>query len=84
MNMCQDEIRIWNPKLESRDQSAGQPVLRVTHVHIVSGRFARGLVVQGYLAREKQRPLGPYSRTMAGALWWPSVGGLFLMIEVPL
>ena len=29
-------------------------------------------------------PLGPYSRTMHGALWWPRGGGLFLMSEVPL
>jgi len=29
-------------------------------------------------------PLGPYSRTMPGALWKPEGGGLFLMSEVPL
>ena len=29
-------------------------------------------------------PLGPYSRNMSRALWWPSGGGLFLMSEVPL
>ena len=29
-------------------------------------------------------PLGPCSRIMPRALWWPYGGGLFLMIEVPL
>ena len=30
-------------------------------------------------------PLGPYSKAMSRALWWPSRGGgLFLMSEVPL
>ena len=29
-------------------------------------------------------PLGPYSRTMHMALWWPLEGGLVLMSEVPL
>ena len=28
-------------------------------------------------------PLGPYSRTMPGALWWSLEGGLFLVSEVP-
>ena len=46
--------------------------------------------LQGYLAHEKEQyrgtsmirssaPLGPYSRTTPRALWWPWVGGLFLM-----
>ena len=29
-------------------------------------------------------PLGPYSRTMPRALWWPKGEWLFLMSEVPL
>ena len=29
-------------------------------------------------------PLGPYSRIMPRALWWPSGGGRFIMSEVPL
>ena len=29
-------------------------------------------------------PLGPYSRVMPRALWWPYEGGQFLMSEVPL
>jgi len=29
-------------------------------------------------------PLGPYSRNLHRALWWPSGGVLFLMSEVPL
>ena len=41
-------------------------------------------ILQGYLAHKKLRPLGPYSRTMPGALWWPLGGGMLLMIEVPL
>jgi len=28
--------------------------------------------------------LGPYSRTMCRAIWWPEGGGLFLMSEVTL
>ena len=28
--------------------------------------------------------LGPYSRTVPRALWWPWGGGVFLMSEVPL
>ena len=28
--------------------------------------------------------VGPYSRTMSRALWWPKGGGVFLMSEVPL
>ena len=28
--------------------------------------------------------LGPYSRTVFRALWWPQGGGVFLMSEVPL
>ena len=28
--------------------------------------------------------LGPYSRTVSRALWWPQGRGLFLLSEVPL
>ena len=28
--------------------------------------------------------LGPYSRSMSRAIWWPWGGGVFLMSEVPL
>jgi len=34
--------------------------------------------------RGNRPPLGPYSRTKPRALWWSSVGELFLMSEVPL
>ena len=37
--------------------------------------------VQGHLANTPL--LGPYSRTMPRAQWWPW-GGLFLMSEIPL
>jgi len=41
-------------------------------------------ILQGYLAHKKLPPLGPYSRTMPRALWWPRGGGQFLMSGVPL
>ena len=34
------------------------------------GHAAQQLAVQAYLARKKLPPLGPYSKTMSGALWW--------------
>ena len=40
--------------------------------------------VQGYLAYKKQPPLGPYSRTMSRARWWPYGGGLFITSEATL
>ena len=41
--------------------------------------------LQGHLAHKKPPPLGPYSRTMPWALWWPwGKGGCFFMGEVPL
>ena len=46
-------------------------------------RDARGLYRGTSLIR-KRAPLGPYSRTMPRALWWPYGGLLFLMSEVPL
>ena len=39
--------------------------------------------LQGHLAPKKQPPLGPYSRTMPRALWWPHGGGLFIMSRYP-
>ena len=41
-------------------------------------------LLQGYLAHQKPRPLGPYSRTMPRALWYSYGGGRFLMSEVNL
>jgi hypothetical protein len=43
-----------------------------------------GRGVQGYLAHKNRAPLGPYSRIMPRALWWPNVGGLFFVSEVTL
>ena len=39
---------------------------------------------RGTLLTRNRAPLGPFSRIMPGALWWPYGGGLFLMSEVPL
>ena len=45
--------------------------------------------VQLYMYRgtsliRNSRPLGPYSKTLHRALWWPLWGGVVLMSEVPL
>ena len=42
----------------------------------------RGYTLQEYLAHKTPPPVGPYSRTMPGDLWWPWGGGRFLLIEV--
>ena len=39
---------------------------------------------RGTLLIRKSAPLGSYSRTMPGALWWPLGGGMLLMSEVHL
>ena len=43
-----------------------------------------GRALEGYLTHQKQRALGPYSRTMPMVLRWTWGGGLFLMGEVTL
>ena len=46
---------------------------------------ALGLVMyRGTSLIRNHFPLGPYSRIMPRALWWPYGGGLVLMSEVPL
>jgi len=42
------------------------------------------IAYRGSSPMRNSAPLGPYSRTMPTALWWPLGGGLFLMSEVPL
>ena len=44
----------------------------------------RGWLYRGTSLIRNSAPLGPYSRTMPGALWWSYGGGLFLMSEAPL
>ena len=43
-----------------------------------------GRALEGYLTHQKQRALGPYSRTMPMVLRWTWGGGLFLIGEVTL
>ena len=53
----------------------------------IKRRCASTLGARGYRGtslRRNRTPLGPYSRTMHRALWWPYGGLLFLMSEVPL
>ena len=61
--------------------AAGEPFELATHnLHLGTHNMSRPVGAHilshtgrptGYLAHKKQRPLGPYSRTMPRALWWP-------------
>ena len=49
-----------------------------------SNRGGRSALYRGTSLIRNSPLLGPYSRTVSRALWWPPGGGLFLISEVPL